>query len=247
MASDRGLFVYAGLAVLTLFGAAGWFFLGASHEERSAIAVPRATPVATVTPTMPPPPPTIPVAAPVAPPPKVYWPAIAGFEPTRFDAEAFLPTALADARKVWKDATLVWLSAVDVAADGTSDLSAPFERAVSYAFRSPTADAGTACLHWVYVDKLGAWSETGAASSKLCAIPAAAIAPRRCTVARAFARAAEKDHPRPGRARVFRWSLDRLDNGKIRADWSFSGFPTTHNDAATDLSSGFPDDCAKEP
>lgn len=244
--------VYATLGAVTLLGVGAWFFLlaGDGGSSKPATVAP-ASPPSVAVPLIPPAPPAVlsPVPSPPAPAPRVYWTAaeLGAFDPARFDAEAFVPRALAKARTLFADATIVWFSAVDVGADGLCDLTTGSGRAVSYAFRrAGSTDAGGGCLHWVYVDEKGASDEpdTGR-SARLCALSPALLAKRRCTLAQALARVAAKNPPRAGRTHVMRWSFDTLTNGKVRADWSVSGFPTvSDNDAATDLSWGFPDDCA---
>jgi hypothetical protein len=239
--------VYASLAAAGLLAVGAWFFLVAGGE-RDEPAIAMAPTTASVIKSPPPPPPAVDVGPPPPKaPPRIYWSAevLGTFDPTHFDAEAFVPRALSEARKHFKDPTLVWFSAVDVGADGMSDLTTGSQRAVSYAFRNAVSpDAGVGCLYWVYVDEKGAWSEPSSrASEKLCALRTAELAKRRCSLAQVLARVAEKNPPRAGRTHAVRWSFDSLNNGTIRADWTVSGFPTFSNDAATDLSWGFADDC----
>ena len=239
--SDRVLVAAAVFVAVGVLGAGAFFFLVAgSGHDRPVTATPWPVP----TPTAPPPPPPVAISTPPTAPP-AYWPDTQ-FDVKRFDAEGFVPSALADARKVWKDATLVWVSAVDVDADGVSDLTIGFGRGVSYAFRSAASshDAGM-CVHWVYVGEKGVWSETNSQRSWLCTIPRPLLGKPRCTVKQAFTRVAAK-FPAKGRAKVLRWSFDPTNKGDFRADWSVDGFATVTDDAATDMSWGFADDdCSK--
>ncbi len=243
MSSDRVLVASAVFVAVGLLGGGAFFLLFASHgEETRAVTATAAPPPSAV---VPPPPPVAVVASTPPPPPRHYWPATT-IDPKQFDAELFLPQALADAQKQWKDATLVWLSAVQVDDKGVSDLTDGYQRTVSYAFRSASAVDTGVCMHWVYVDEKGAWSETSdQLGPKLCALPQALLKTPRCTIKQALAHVAAKNPPRPGRAHVLRWSFDRTNKG-MRADWSVSGFPTTSDGKATDLSWGFPgDECTK--
>lgn len=245
--SDRGLVGAGAFAMLVVGGAAWWLFGAGSNGSNVSHAPPATTsappPLASPTSSALPTPPSTPVA-PVRP----YWPGsrLGAFDPKRFDPEAFLPTALADARTIWPGATLVWLSAVSLSADGTADLTTPFASttAVSYAFRSPsTADAGAHCVHWVFVAEKGAWSETNA-DPRLCGLPSSALAgSRRCTLVQAFARVAAEHPPRAGgRADVLRWTKVRLNDGLYHADWSVNGFPLAEGEASQ-LSTNLLDDC----
>lgn len=243
--SDRGLVVGAGAFALLLLGGSAWWLFGAGSNGSKTAVVPSAPPPASSIPIASAPTP----AASTAPvPPRRYWPSarLGVFDPKRFAPEAFLPTALADARTVWPDATLVWLSAVSVGADGFADLTTPFASttAVSYAFRSPsTPDAGARCVHWVFVADKGAWSATDD-DARLCAIPLSALAaPRRCTLAQAFARVAAGHPPALGvPTDVLRWTKVRTNDGLYHADWSANGFPLG---PASTLSTSVPDDCPK--
>jgi hypothetical protein len=251
MGRDTGMIIGASaLALLMLGGAAFWFLFAAGGNDSRPPTVTVASTAATPPPLSATPMVAITSAAPVATtPPRAYWPpsALGSFDPKRFDPETFLPTALADARKVWKDAALVWLSAVSVSADGSCDLTAEFAQrtATSYAFRSPIPkDAGAGCVHFVYVDQKGAWSET-IDFPRLCKLPVAALSmKRRCSVAQAFAVVPTKyTVPTGARADVLLWTPQLDDKGKLYADWDVSGFPIVAGDAQSNLSWGFPDEC----
>lgn len=186
-------------------------------------------------------------------PARLYWSVSKSgpLDPKKFDAEAFLPKAEADARSRWSDATLVWMSAVMVGVDGLSDLTNDENYpAVSYAFR-PVAASGkkdAVCAHWVYVDAHGAWTDTRN-DLRICSLDLKVPhAPKRaCRIPDVLARLAQKYGAQSERTRVLAWIPDEV-NGRFERStvwhWDFQ-YPTTIPEKAGTSwqDSQIPDDC----
>ena len=115
------------------------------------------------------------------------------YDPKRFDAIAYLPKALAQARALAPDATLVVFDVDGVGADGLADLTLSTEFDATYEFRSPTRSirpdvrpgvpVELPCMVYVDVDATG--TEAYVVSRDTCDEPLRP--PPRCTLAHVWA------------------------------------------------------------
>ena len=117
------------------------------------------------------------------------------YDPQRFDAIAYLPKALAQARALLPDAALVSFDVDGVRADGRADLTLSTEFDAAYVFRSPSRSVRPdvppgvpveiACM--VHVDVTPAGTEAYVVSHETCDEPLRP--PPRCTLAHVWAQA----------------------------------------------------------